>query len=99
MNVTPFPQAPHWLKHCITEGKSKKPLNVVANVLTALESDAAIRDAYAFDEMAQCTMLMHPIGQPLGADSAPRPLVDTDVTELQEWLQLNGLKRIGRADV
>jgi predicted P-loop ATPase len=99
MSVEQFPgPAAPWLRHCILD-KFKKPLCIVANVLTALEHDAAIRDAYAFDEMAQCVMQMHQIGFPTGEGTVIWPIEDTDVTDLQRWLQLNGLKRIGRSDV
>src|SRR5262245_13833064 len=49
--------------------------------------------------MAQTVMLMHPIGQPRVEGIAPRPVADCDIAELQKWLQINGLKRIGRDDV
>jgi predicted P-loop ATPase len=81
------------------DGKDKKPLAILANVLIALEADDAISAAYSFDEMAQCVMLMHPIGESLVEGFVPRPLTDADVTDLQRWLQQNGLKRIGRGEV
>jgi predicted P-loop ATPase len=100
MTVEPFPQSPpHWLKQCITDGRNKKPLNILANVLKALEHDSAISDAYAFDAMAQTVMLMHPIGEPIIEGNAPRPVSDSDIAELQKLLQEDGLKRIGRDDV
>ena len=100
MSVEPFPTGSVlWLKHCITDGPKKKPLNILANVLIALQMDLAISDAYAFDEMAQCVMLLHPIGEPMAASLVPRPVTDGDIDDLQDWLQHNGLKRIGRDDV
>ena len=100
MSVEPFPTGSVlWLKHCITDGPKKKPLNILANVLIALQMDLAISDAYAFDEMAQCVMLLHPIGEPMAAGLVPRPVTDGDIDDLQDWLQHNGLKRIGRDDV
>ncbi len=44
-------------------------------------------------------MLMHPIGAPLGSNAKPRPLTDKDVTDLQEWMQDVGLKRIAHETV
>ena len=100
MSVEPFPTGSVlWLKHCITDGPKKKPLNILANVLIALQMDLAISDAYAFDEMAQCVMLLHPIGEPMAAGLVPRPVTDGDIDDLHDWLQHNGLKRIGRDDV
>jgi hypothetical protein len=82
------------------DGKNAKPLPIVANALLALRCDPAIRDAFAYDEMSCATMLMHVIGQPIGGTiEEPRALTDEDVTELQEWLQENGLKRIARETV
>ena len=97
MNVEPFPKQTPWLKRCIT-GKTGEPLSIFANIVTALRGDGDLRDAYAFDEMQQCVMLMHRIGQMLAGDG-PRPLTDTDTDDLQDWLQKNGLKRVGREDV
>ena len=60
----------------------------------------ALRDAIAYDEMLQAPMLLHQIGQPIGGDlHEPRPLTDKDVTDLQEWMQLAGLKRISHDNV
>jgi predicted P-loop ATPase len=95
MTVQPFPGQRSWLAQCILgDGKNAKPLPIVANALLALRCDPAIRDAFAYDEMSCATMLMHPINQPLTATL--RALTDDDVTELQVWLQENGLKRIAR---
>src|SRR5262245_31943003 len=99
MTVEPLSQAELWLPRCITDGKGKTPLNIVANVLTALAIDSAINEAYAFNAMTQTVMLMHPIINPLHEAIEPRPLTDCDITDLQEWLQMAGLKRIGRSDV
>ena len=101
MTVQPFPGQRSWLAQCILgDGKNAKPLPIVANALLALRYDSAIRDAFAYDEISCTTMLMHGIGKPLaGAILEPRALTDEDVTELQEWLQGNGLKRIARETV
>lgn len=90
---------PHWLSKCLTDAKGK-PLPIGTNVSVALEFDDAFRDALAYDEM-QCTpMLMHEIGVPVGGNlTEPRPLTDTDVTQIQHWLQNAGLERIGREPV
>jgi predicted P-loop ATPase len=92
-------RASHWWSKCVTDAKGK-PLPNVANALIALEFDDQLRGALAYDEM-QCTpMLMHEIGVPVGGDlTEPRPLTDTDVTEIQCWLQHCGLDRIGREPV
>ena len=81
MTVAEFPkQQQHWLKRCLTSDNGKTPLSVLANVMTALEVDTEIRDAYAFDEMLQAVILIHPIGEPQGTFE-PRPVTDEDATD------------------
>jgi len=92
-----FPKIDSWLSQCIV-GETGKPLPIVANALTALRRDPAVKDAFAFDEMQRTPMLMHPIGEPL-ARFELRPITDDDVTSLTEWLQNAGLKRIARETV
>ena len=92
-------RAPDWLSKCITDNKNR-PLPVLANAFAAIENDSALRDCLAYDEMACTAMLLHQVGYPIGGDLVdPRPLTDTDVTEIQKWLQHAGLERIGRHPV
>jgi predicted P-loop ATPase len=92
-------RAPNWLHQCIlSEGKNPEPLPIVHNALVALRNDAEVLDAFAYDEMMCALMLMHPIGAPLNC-AEPRPLTDKDVTDLQEWMQRAGLKRIAHQTV
>ena len=92
-------RAPDWLSKCITDNKNR-PLPVLANAFAAIENDPALRDCLAYDEMACTAMLLHQVGYPIGGDLVdPRPLTDTDVTEIQKWLQHAGLERIGRPPV
>jgi len=101
MNVAPFPNKRGWLDRCIlSDGKNPKPLPIVANALIALRNDPAVIDAFAYDEMLCVPMLMHQISAPLsGSITEPRPLTDKDVTDLQEWMQNAGLKRIAHETV
>jgi predicted P-loop ATPase len=89
-------RAPHWLDRCIKgEGKDPQPLPIVANALLALRNDPTVIDAFAYDEMLCAPMLMHQIGAPMSNTiTEPRPLTDKDVTDLQEWMQDAGLKRM-----
>ena len=92
-------RAPDWLSKCITDNKNR-PLPVLANAFAAIENDSALRDCLAYDEMACTAILLHQVGYSIGGDLVdPRPLTDTDVTEIQKWLQHAGLERIGRPPV
>jgi len=101
MTVAPFPGKRSWLNQCILgDGKNPKPLPIVANALIALRNDPAIRDAFGYDEMLRAPTLLHEIGEPLlGSAREPRPLTDKDVTDVQEWMQGAGLKRIAHETV
>ena len=81
------------------DGKNPKPLPIVANALLALRNDPAVIDAFAYDEMLCAPILMHQIGAPLGNIFEPRPLTDKDITDLQEWMQDAGLKRMAHETV
>jgi predicted P-loop ATPase len=89
-----------WIDQCIVgDGKNAQPLPIVKNALIALRNDQVLRDAFAYDQMLCAPMLMHRVGVPLdpfAGSEFPRPLTDKDVTDLQEWLQDAGLKRIAR---
>ena len=88
-----------WLDHCILgDGKNPKPLAIVANALIAVRNDPALRDAFGYDEMLRAPTLFQKIRKPIGGN-LPRPLTDDDVTEVQEWMQDNGLKKMGRETV
>jgi predicted P-loop ATPase len=78
-------------------GKTGKPLPVVANACIALEQDQNIRDAYAYDDMLRAPVMVHTIGAPLM--TLERPVLEEDITDLQKYLQHNGLASIGRETV
>jgi predicted P-loop ATPase len=100
MSVEAFPRNRAWLKQCVlSDGRNRQPLPILANALIALNNDPAVRNALAFDEMLSVPFLMHPVGEPFGADFSCRPLTDDDITRLQQWMQQNGLKRVGRETV
>jgi predicted P-loop ATPase len=86
-----------WIKRCIVgDGKNPKPLAIVANALIALRHDPVVRDAFGYDEMLRAPILMHQIGSNI---TEPRLVTDKDVTDLQEFLQDAGLKRIAHQTV
>jgi hypothetical protein len=75
----------------------------VANVLAVLRGVPAVEQCFSYDEMLCQTMLVAPLpalnGGIANAAGDPRPIQDTDVTRLQEWLQHIGLPKIGRDQV
>jgi predicted P-loop ATPase len=85
-----------WLARCLSE--HGKPLPIVTNALVALRRDPDISDAFAYDEMQRCVMVVQEIGQPL-APFESRPITEEDVTRLTEFLQKAGIRRIGRDTV
>jgi len=86
-----------WQNDCIKSAKGN-PLPIIANVLLALRRDSGLQDAFAFDEMARTTMLVHPIGSPM-APFEPRAILDEDVAYVTEYLQGAGLRHIGSSVV
>jgi predicted P-loop ATPase len=63
--------------------------------LAVLRAAPQISECFAFDEMERAIILTKPLlGQK--SDNLPRPVTDTDVTILQEWLQHAGLAKIGK---
>jgi predicted P-loop ATPase len=78
---------------------SGDPLPNLANALLALREDARLMDLLAYDEMQRATILLRPVPS-LNLDTAieemPRPVQDTDVTAIQELMQLAGLCRVSK---
>jgi predicted P-loop ATPase len=84
-----------WIAQCQFE--RGKPINNLANVLTALRNDSSLCDAVALDEMLQRPFLMKaPPGEVHAEKFLPRPLTDQDVARIQEMIQRVGLKSIGK---
>ena|SRR5215813_411475 len=90
----PRPSEPNWLSKCI-KGKGGGALPILANVMSALRNDPSLVDSFAYDEMQRSTMLM----QKEGRQIEPRPVEDSDVYRLQEFLQRAGLKNLGAETV
>jgi Virulence-associated protein E/RepB DNA-primase from phage plasmid len=84
---------PTWLASCVT--KNGQPMSMLANVMVALRSDPAVKEAIAYDEMLRTPMLMHACND--DPDFIPRPVTDADVGHLQEWLQIAGLRTVSAA--
>lgn len=87
-------EAPDWVQYLQREDSGAAIANL-ANAMTALRSAEELQDCFAFDEMQRSTILVGPVpkGQAAGL---PRPVTDSDVGKVQEWLQRNELRRLGK---
>jgi Virulence-associated protein E-like domain len=66
----------------------------LGNVVLALEQEPMLMNAFGFDEMLCTNTLLRPL---FAADPTlkPRPVTDSDVFAVQEWLQWEGFCRLG----
>ena len=85
-------ERPAWHHDCLTDNNGKI-LPVVASAVVAIQGEPRIANAIAFDEMMRTTMLVSSIGD---AGVFPRPLTDNDVVKVQRWMQIAGIKRVGK---
>jgi predicted P-loop ATPase len=87
---------PLWQADCLLDGNGK-PLPVLANALAALRGDPALTACFAFDDMDCAAVLPAPLpDRQSNRCHEPRPVTDTDVNMLQEYLQRQGLRRLGK---
>ena len=82
-----------WKENCMI-AKTDIASNI-GNVLLALRSDPQLRDVLAYDEMLRAPVLVKPLLK-TATGQLPRPVTDADVAAIQEFLQWNGLKRVGK---
>ena len=85
-----------WLQRCQKDERGQ-PLANLANALLALRDDLKLSDTLAFDEMERSAMVVAAL--PGDGPDNHRPLDDATVGRIQEYLQLAGLRRIGRETV
>jgi hypothetical protein len=97
--------ANNWLDKCQAD-RGGAPLSNLANAMVGLREDPALSEAFGFDELQCAAVLLRPLPA-RRADGAcdspaapapqkyPRPITDTDVGSVQEYLQLNGLRKLG----
>ncbi len=94
MSGAPIP----WLEKCCREGKRIVPN--LASAMAALRHAREITYCFAFDEMANTAVVLDEL--PASPDSIessaplPHPVGEAEVSQLQEWLQWQGLPRIAR---
>jgi predicted P-loop ATPase/5S rRNA maturation endonuclease (ribonuclease M5) len=73
-----------WINLCATT-KNGEPLPTLENALIAARNDAKLKPIFNFNDMLVTPMINR---------SKSRPLEDNDVTQVQEYMQIAGLKRI-----
>jgi hypothetical protein len=71
----------------------------LGNAMLGLREDPELCDVLGFDEMLRAPVLMRPLFEPPDPDFALRPVDEGDVAAIQEFLQLKGLRRIGKDTV
>ena len=68
----------------------------LANALTALRKAPEMAGVVAYDDMLRHTILLRTVPASRAGQSTPRPIEDSDVAAIQEWLQRHGLRRLGK---
>jgi predicted P-loop ATPase len=96
----PRPRPGGWLANCIYDDAGRI-LPVLANIMISLRQAPELADAFMFDEMLRAPILAKelprpPKAEPDKADPLPRPVRDTDISQLQEGLQHAGMPKVGK---
>jgi hypothetical protein len=94
---------PDWAERCIKDDMGRIIPNL-ANALIPLAASPEVAEAFAYDEMTRTAILraalpVAPRGEGASGGPFPRAVTDADVNQLQEWLQHQGLPKIGKDQV
>jgi predicted P-loop ATPase len=90
---------PEWLK-CLQRDEGGNAIPNLANAALALRQAPALVGLIAFDEMQRTTMVMRNLPDSrLAKVPNPRGIADADVSAIQEYLQRNELRRLGKETV
>ena len=82
-----------WLDQC-QRNENGKPVANLANALIGLREAPELAGAVGYDDMLRIVVLKHRVRREPGF--MPRPLLDADVTEIQEFLQRAGLSTLAK---
>jgi predicted P-loop ATPase len=99
----PARELPDWADGCIKDDFERIVPNL-ANVLVAIRALPELADAFAYDEMS-CEAVIRkalpvaPNGESASIAAFPRSVRDEDVSQLQEWLQHQGMPKIGKDQI
>ena len=81
----------------LLRSKQGAVLPILANATTALREAPELTGAFVYDDMARLALVVRTLPDSRTPPvTRPRPLQDSDVTAVQEWLQRNGLQRLGK---
>jgi len=90
-----------WLVGAVTDERNRI-LPILANIMVALRGAPELAAAFRYDDMLRAAILETALPLADGAElpdcsaPPPRPVRDTDVSQIQEWLQHVGLPKIGK---
>ena len=84
-----------WLDGCDRDEWGRIVPNL-ANVMVALRTAPEIERAFGYDEMARASIIVEELPDRANSDPLPRHVSDVDVSRLQEFLQRNGMPKVGR---
>ncbi len=87
-----------WLAACQCDSNAEPRPNLF-NVMLAMRSDTRLADLFAYDEMLRASILTRATpGETAQGNGrfSPRPVRDDDVGAVQEWLQKQGLEKVGK---
>ena len=77
-----------------------QPIPNLYNAMLALRRAPELVGAIGLDQMLDAPVVLRPLPRVARAElvvaTAPRPLRDTDVSEVQEWMQAQGMPRLSR---
>jgi predicted P-loop ATPase len=93
----PDPDAPakDWARFLQTE--DGQPLTNLANAALTLREAPELKGIVAYDEMLRLTLVMRSLpGSRMAAVAEPRPVQDTDVAAIQEWMQRHNMRRMSK---
>lgn len=86
-----------WLRQC-QKNDDGDPISNLANAMLALREDHCLANAFGYDEMERAAFVVGRLpGDKPGVLHVTRAIRDVDVSQVQEYLQLAGLRGLSQA--
>ena len=87
--------AKDWTQFLQTE--DCQPITNLANAALTLREAPGLKGIVAYDEMLRLTLVTRSLpGSRMAAVAEPRPVEDTDVAAIQEWMQRHDMRRMSK---